>query len=263
MEGSESRREKLARIGVEARPREPRRGWQVALDRVADVWERFTAFSGWERAFFVGGCVLAVAVAVGAVVALTRSGGGDDARPVAVSRPRASPVPTTGPAPTATPIDVAVASLPTRSAANRENCDEIRGSEYLSDEERDWFLANCESEDDGGTTVVSRPPGSGPAQPPQGGSSPPPPPPPPPTQPPPTGGLSSSEAISLAIGWMTYDAPEAYVVDGGSCSAVQIGDHWVVTCQATIAGCQGSVCAATLSVCVFDDPRRVVPTDQC
>ncbi len=32
---------------------------------------------------------------------------------------------------------------PTPTVINRLNCDEIRGTQYLSDAERQWFLANC------------------------------------------------------------------------------------------------------------------------
>jgi hypothetical protein len=34
----------------------------------------------------------------------------------------------------------------TAPAPNRENCDEIRGTDYQSGEEREWYLANCRSQ---------------------------------------------------------------------------------------------------------------------
>ncbi len=45
------------------------------------------------------------------------------------------------PAPTATPR-VVLAPAP-EPATNRQNCNAIRASDYLSADERTWFLANC------------------------------------------------------------------------------------------------------------------------
>lgn len=48
--------------------------------------------------------------------------------------------------PTAEPEATAVpapAEAPPPPPANRANCNEIRGTDYLSGEERSWFLTNC------------------------------------------------------------------------------------------------------------------------
>ena len=46
--------------------------------------------------------------------------------------PEAAPPTQPPPAPTAAPV-----------VANRANCDQIRGTDYNSPEERTWFLSNC------------------------------------------------------------------------------------------------------------------------
>lgn len=61
-----------------------------------------------------------------------------------------SPTPTASP--TATP-----SPTPSASATNRMNCDEIRGTSYLSPEERTWYLENClgtSSQASGSTNTV-------------------------------------------------------------------------------------------------------------
>jgi hypothetical protein len=55
----------------------------------------------------------------------------------------------------------------------------------------------------------------------------------------------------------------SYQVVPGSCNAVWITNHWVVTCSVALQGCGTSVCAEQRSACVFDDPVRVVSTTQC
>jgi hypothetical protein len=47
----------------------------------------------------------------------------------------ATPSPTPSPRPTASPTPV----------LNRLNCQKIKGTDYLSPEERTWYLANCVS----------------------------------------------------------------------------------------------------------------------
>jgi hypothetical protein len=37
----------------------------------------------------------------------------------------------------------AAPQAPVASPSNRANCDQIRGTQYLSIEERDWYRANC------------------------------------------------------------------------------------------------------------------------
>lgn len=56
----------------------------------------------------------------------------------------ASPAEPALPEPTSTPQ--AAEAEPTAEPApvnNRQNCDQIRGTQYISPEERTWYLANC------------------------------------------------------------------------------------------------------------------------
>lgn len=58
----------------------------------------------------------------------TGTGAGLDVEPTPAIEATPTPEP---PTPTATPVQ------------NREDCGEIRGTDYFSREERQWFLANC------------------------------------------------------------------------------------------------------------------------
>ena len=83
---------------------------------------------------------VAFLIALGVALATTDGGGGS--RDHAVVAPTISlqnlDTPPT-PAPT-----VATAASPSPTAAvNRQDCNRIRGTDYLSGEERDWYLANC------------------------------------------------------------------------------------------------------------------------
>lgn len=82
--------------------------------------------------------------------------GGNDDGSVVGTKP--TPSPTITDTPQANETQTA-----TRTPTNRRNCDEIRGTTYLSLEERTWFLANC-------IDAAATPP-------PPAGSTPPPPPP--------------------------------------------------------------------------------------
>jgi len=85
------------------------------------------------RNLVVVGVVMVLAVS-GVVGLLSSDPGRDavaDAVPTVVVQPTSTPEPT----PTATPAP----------PDNREDCAEIRGTDYLSREERQWFLSNCVS----------------------------------------------------------------------------------------------------------------------
>jgi hypothetical protein len=155
--------------------------------------------------------------------------------------------------PTPTPYRVSV----------RQNCDLIRGTEYRSDLERQWFEAHC-------LEPTPEPTEAAPTATPHstdGGNQPPPP--PPPTQappPPPTEDVfTSNDAIAAAASWMSTGTGAVYAVDQGSCNAVSTGGHWVVTCSVSLLGCHTAACAESLSACVYADADsvRVVPTTQC
>lgn len=263
MEKGDFRREKLAELGLDRLQRRPDTGWSAFAHRLHHRWFRFMASAGWEKAFFALACLVAGIVAVIGIVALATRGGNNDGSGPAASLPRATATPASGVRPTATALVINVPVIPTRlptstpvagsssDEPNREDCDAIRGTPYESDAERNWFIENC-----GGSAKASptRPPGSpGPTSP------------PPPTQPPPPTapqGVSAGEAISLGAGWMTTSAPKSYTVDSGTCSAVRLSDHWIVSCTGRLSGCQSDACDQPLQVCVFAD-RRVVPAASC
>jgi hypothetical protein len=259
MEKGNFRRERLAELGLEQLQRPPDSGVRVLRRRALDFWRRFTAFSGLEKSFYIVAVVLAIAVVFGGLLALVRSGSGNDEKSVSAAVPRSTEK-RTGAQPSPTAISIAVPTLPTRipepteeaeptdqPTQNRRNCDVIRGTPYRSQEERDWFAQNC--------SPNSGPVGGVPTQPPAPTL--------PPQPPPPPDEFTASEAIALAVNWISTSAPKAYAVNSGACSAVQIGDHFVVTCQARLAGCQSTACDRTVEVCVFEASLAVVPAKNC
>ncbi len=263
MEKGDFRRDRLAELGIDRLQRPPEHAWSARSRRFQDRWHRFTA-GGWERTFFVGAAVVAIIVAAIGVVALASGGGGGENSGSASAQARSTEAkPLTGKA-TPTAITIGVPDIPTNlptqtplpepteeDAGDRTACDQIRGTPYRSNEERAWFEKNCGASV---TNPPSRPPGTGNT-----------PVPPPPTAPPPTSppqGLTTSEVISLGVAWMTTSAPKAYTVDSSTCSAVHIGDHWIVSCTGRLAGCQSAACERDLQVCVYAD-RRVVGASSC
>ncbi len=257
MEKGDFRREKLAELSFDQLPRRPDTGLRGFAHRLHHRWFRFMASAGWEKAFFAFACLVAAVVALIGIVALaTRGGNADHPSGPSASLPEGTTTSVSGVKATSTAIMINVPVIPTRlptstevpdEGANRADCDAIRGTPYESDAERDWYAENCGSAR--GTPTRS----SGPT------------PPPGPTQPPPPTvpqGVSAGEAISLAVDWMTTSAPKSYTVDPGTCSAVYLGDHWVVSCTAQLSGCQNEACERPLQVCVFAD-RRVVPASSC
>jgi hypothetical protein len=247
----ENRRDRLARLNLEPLSRAPKEGWRARLDRVGDMWGGFMAGSGWEKGFFAAAVLLIAGLAIVAIFMLASNafGGGGGRKPVAAGgpRPTATPLPAR---PTPTTIVIAVPSTPTPAPTDRTTCDAIRGTDYRSDSERQFFEQNC-------LTPVDQPsdPGQGP-----GPTAVPPTVPPEPTEGPLV--VDAGNAAEFATYWIEHNAPQAYT-DVGQCNVVQAGSHWVVTCHANLAGCQGSVCATTVSVCVFSDPLQVRPADQC
>ena len=238
----------------------PGRDWNARARRLQDQWHRFTA-GGMERVFFVVACGVAVIVAVIGVVALaTRGGGGDDVAASVSARPTETRATRTLATPTV--ITIGVPDIPTTlptetppSEDDRTSCGQIRGTSYRSAAERAWYEKNC-------SASVSNPPSQPPAS---TGNTPVP---AQPTSPPaPTStaapqGVTAGEAISLGASWMRTSAPKAYTVDTSTCSATYIGNHWIVSCTASLAGCQNSACEQQLDVCVFAD-RRVVSAASC
>lgn len=63
------------------------------------------------------------------------------APPTPTPEPEATPEPSPSPAPA--PPETASPPPPQQGPPNRMNCDAIRGTQYLSPEERSWYLGNC------------------------------------------------------------------------------------------------------------------------
>ncbi len=265
MEKGDFRRERLAELGIDRLQRPPEHAWSARRRRMQDRWHRFMA-GGWERTFFIGACGLALLVALVGLVALATRGGDGDGNASAVA-PRATKASSAGTNATPTAITIGVPDIPTtlptqtpppepteEDQEDRTNCDEIRGTRYRSNEERDWFAKNCGAQVNNPPSQPTPRTGTTPAAPTN--------PPPPTAPPPPAQGITAGEAIALGISWMEHSAGKSYDVDSATCSGVHIGDHWVVSCSARLSGCTSAACATELQVCVYAD-RRVVPASGC
>ena len=245
------RREKLAKAAA-YQPAERREGvWWGALDRAGDWWERFISLSWWEKGMVIGTGVLLAVLTPMAAFAL--AGGDDSPTALILSSPTAvvvaddGPSPTPSPRPTSTPKPVP--NTPTNTdtpVPNREDCDEIRGTAYASPEEQRWFLDNCELE-----------PAPPPDQVPPPNNTPTPVPQQPTNTPQPEPSISSSQAASLAAGWIRNNPTYSELdVSSASCSPHASGSGWRVACTGTTSGCVGPACELTVWVCVSDSGIR-------
>lgn len=234
------REEKLAKT-ASYRPTDARVGalWQ-AIDRIGDTWERFMVLSWWEKGLIIGASVLFVVLTPMAAFAFI---GGDGDKGQAALFPTTTPVaiiadftPTPTITPQATSTPKAVPPTPSPRPPNREDCDEILGTAYQSDDERDWFIANCD-------------------EPPPVDTATPVPPPPvfqqPTDTPEPAPSITASQARALAAVWIgSNPAFGELTVSAGSCNAQASGDGWRVSCTGTTTGCEGAACDITVRVCV-------------
>jgi hypothetical protein len=284
----EERRGKLASVGsdntrqrqgirqrvLEATRLREDRGRRSPREVAVEWWGRFLATSFWEKGVVIGGAALAGIAAIVAVVVLSGNDpptSTDEPAPLVAlgpSRPRITvqptPVWTATPRPTARPVATEAtpdgvetepsSTPPPSSNANRQNCQEISGTAYLSSAERAWYLEHCLGANMPGEDVAT------PVQPGRPGSPPAASPIPAPTS---SGLVSASEAITLAVQWLAGQTNNTYAISQQSCNATHMGTRWVVICEANLLGCQGSVCSATLSACVFEQPVHVAPADGC
>jgi len=257
MEG-EDRRDRLARLNLERLQSPPTQGWRHVVERARDGFERFFAFAGWEKGIYVGGLLVVAVVGLGAMVILLKNataGGGESAPSASLPEVHGSPT-ATPVRPTPTTILIGGPQLGTSTPAmapNRQDCEAIRGTDYLSEDEHVWFTNHCVTQTSPATPKKPGPPG--PVTPSGGGT------PPTPTPAPAPSGLSSSEAVWLAADWIPQHMQ--YTITLGSCTPVRTGNHWVVTCFGSPPGCDSSACQVQVSVCAFADPPRVVSSSQC
>jgi hypothetical protein len=260
MEWRKIRREKLAK-SLQIEKAEAERKQVGAGGRIYERWERFTSSTDMVRLGIIGGVI--ILPILGWVLFTMVSGGSasdgqpgvvGDTYPTAVRTPPTStpiPTPTTVPTrrPTPKPGETAV--------PNRENCDEIAGTSYISDVEREWFEANCGAlvavpppEPPGSDPQPTAEPAVAPPQPPvrpptpRPPNPPPPPPPPPPTEAPSGPQWSAGQASNNAENWIVNVANLADWA--GPCGASWGSNRWTVSC-ATSSG--------NIRVCILEQQR--------
>ncbi len=148
--------------------------------------------------------------------------------------------------------DLAILSEPDAAAVepNRANCETIYGTAYGSESERIWFLANCiepepvvaflaAPELSGAVSQPATMAVSGPAE------------------------MSASAAIASSIDWISSQQEAVYDVANESCSALEVGELWLVSCETSLTGCQGEICMSWISVCVTDADGAVLANKNC
>lgn len=247
MDWKSIRQEKLAKA-ASYKPSE-RRGpnWWSSVDRFGEWWGRFMMLSWWEKGMVIGVGVLLALLGPMAVLALA---GGDDSAVLAPATDTPSAIvvdidQTQTPIPTKTPKAVPATLTPTPE--NRKDCDDIKGTPYLSDDERDWYDDNC-FEPEPTDTPTAEPQQTQQPQQPQAPQA--------PTDTP-APSMSVSEAKSLAAGWIRSNPVYAELqISAGSCIAQASGGGWVVSCTGTTTGCTGAACSLTIRVCVTDSSVR-------
>ena len=237
---------------------------ESAMGRAATRWQRASRRLRRGDILLATTAVLIAGVVIAALAVLVVSAatGGDDEPASAAVAPRTptaarqTPVP-----PTAAAAASATPPPPAAQVSFRQDCDAIAGTDYENEAERAFFQQNClEPDGEAPEPPTEAPDGPAPAAPfvpptaTQAASA-------PTVAPPPPPGSDASVAIGVAVGSIVRGG--TYVTDGGACSALRISSHWVVTCSARVAGCQGAVCNTTVSVCVLDDLSTVRPSDRC
>ena len=232
------REEKLART-ASYQPTAPREGvLGNATERIGYLWMRFSILSWWEKGMVTGvGALLAVLTPMAAFALM----GGDEDQPALL--PTSTPIAIiadSGPTPTITPqatsTPKAVPPTPTPKPPNRKDCDEIRGTAYQSDDEQDWFKANCEEEPEPVDTAT-------PVQPPVEQQ--------PTDTPQPEPSISALQAKTMAVGSIRGSiAFSELSVSSAGCNAQPSGSGWRVGCTGTTPGCEEATCDTTIWVCV-------------
>ncbi len=133
--------------------------------------------------------------------------------------------------------------------ADRANCDVILGTPYLSETERTWFLTTCVVEPEPVVFLAAPSVGGLASQ--------------PAPEPAPAEGLSAANAIASGTAWIARQPDAAYAVSGEDCNASRVGETWLVTCRATLLGCEFEECTMWHAVCVTDANRAVLSLKNC
>lgn len=234
-----------------------------------DQGERLWAASLLEKGVLLGGLALAaagLALVVGSLFGGSSSDGADAllaAESFTIEEGAATNTPTQMPVATLQPgpptVSVITSTLPT-AVANRESCQEIRGTAYLSVLERSWYVANCgETEVSSQSEPVASPtleptilrlafptsePPRLPLMPVEQDSF-------------------SADAIASGASWISTQAEAGYEVDRASCTASDLGYTWLVSCRVHVSGCESAICEAWLSACVTEPDGAILPTELC
>lgn len=210
------------------------------------VSEWFEVASRAEKTVMLGGlAAVLTGVVVGVFIAFGGGSGDNQAPALLNSAIDSTAIMHDGDAITAQPTSRPVSEVassgisgpPTpTAAANRSDCDAIRGTSYRSDTERDWYVGNCiQAEVPLAGPVVLAPTDPAAQQPTEA-----------PTELP--SGLTASDAISTAVRLLGDQAL------GSSCTASELDLIWLVTCQ---IGGNGST-----SVCLTST-GALVPDSEC
>jgi hypothetical protein len=69
--------------------------------------------------------------------------------------------------------------------------------------------------------------------------------------------------MSKATDWISNDSPMILTVEPPGCTAIWLNGHWSVSCLVRLAGCTGTTCVASLSLCVFASDPVVLPDRLC
>ena len=133
---------------------------------------------------------------------------------------------------------------------NRASCPAINGTAYESESERIWYLANC-SEPEPIVAFLAAPELSGVVTQPAAVTS---------SGPP---GVSEGDAIASSVDWITNQQDAVYSVTSESCSASEVGELWLVSCQRSLAGCADEICTSWIAVCVTDIAGTAFASRDC
>jgi hypothetical protein len=259
MEWRKIRREKLAK-SVEIEKAEAERKQPRSSKSIYERWERFTSSTDMVRLGIIGGVII-LPILGWVLFTMVSGGSANDEDPGVVADTYPTAVRTPGTAtPAATPTTIPTERPTPRPGdtpePNRQDCDEIAGSSYQSDAEREWFTANCGAlaavpppeppasephEEDEEAEPPSPPPSRPPTPRPPNRPPPPPPPPPPPTQQPSGPQWTSGRASNAAKNWIVN---VAHLADwAGPCSASWSSNRWMVNCSSS---------SGSMRVCILE-----------
>lgn len=158
--------------------------------------------------------------------------------------PTVRPVATSIPQP---PANV-VASVPTIAETNRESCEAIQGTAYLSSLERTWYLQNCQVTTSVEEVVAPTPTSISPPLAPE------------PVSP---DTFDAEDAIDSGASWIAGQADPGHEVDSGSCTASAVQSVWLVSCRTAAPGCIAATCESWLSVCVTEPDGAILSNARC